>query len=209
MFSKISAVLSRTIEFLIIALGVDIIIAEHHVLTRIGIWDALAVVYLLIRVSRFRRSKKAGGEESGDWLKGMLSPRIGTAFTLLTSVIGITSGVEIVLNKGNADAGLDANLVGVPAVLLAWAILHFGYAERYAQAYYAALPDTEILVFPNAVRPNFVDFAYFSFTMGTTFAVSDVESQNSSIRARILSHGILSFIYNTATLGIAVGVMTG
>jgi uncharacterized membrane protein len=59
------------------------------------------------------------------------------------------------------------------------------------------------------VRPNFVDFAYFSFTMGTTFAVSDVESQNSSIRARILSHGILSFIYNTATLGIAVGVMTG
>jgi uncharacterized membrane protein len=45
--------------------------------------------------------------------------------------------------------------------------------------------------------------------MGTTFAVSDVESQNSSIRARILSHGILSFIYNTATLGIAVGVMTG
>ena len=207
MFSKISAVLSRIIEFLIIAVGVYIEIGtDSH--WPVAIWDALAVVYLLIRVSRFRRSKKAGGSDSTDWLQGMLSPRIGTVFTLLTSIIGITEGITIVVAKGGADSFTE-NAIGVPAVMLAWGILHFGYAERYAQAYYAALPDEEILVFPNAVRPNFVDFTYFAFTMGMTFAVSDVESQNSSIRARILSHGILSFIYNTATLGIAVGIITG
>ncbi|HWE88264.1 MAG TPA: DUF1345 domain-containing protein, partial [Pseudonocardiaceae bacterium] len=115
-------------------------------------------------------------------------------------------GLLIVVNTGG-DAAV-AKVAGVPAVLLAWAILHFGYAERYAQAYHAALPE-EIMVFPGTPNPTFVDFAYFSFTLGTSFAVSDVETAGSTIRLRVLAHSVLSFFYNTATLGIAVGVITG
>ncbi|MEU4446519.1 DUF1345 domain-containing protein [Actinosynnema sp. NPDC050801] len=37
---------------------------------------------------------------------------------------------------------------------------------------YSALPE-ELLVFPGTEHPTFIDFAYFSFTVGTTFAVSD------------------------------------
>jgi uncharacterized membrane protein len=101
-----------------------------------------------------------------------------------------------------ASGRVTTGVLAVLAVLLAWAILHFGYADRYAQAYYGALPE-KLLVFPGAEHPTFIDFAYFSFTVGTTFAVSDVESRTSGIRLRILAHGVLSFIYNTAMLGIA------
>ncbi|MGW1626919.1 DUF1345 domain-containing protein [Streptomyces sp. NPDC002172] len=173
-----------------------------------GLWDLLALVYLSTRVSRLRSRKNHVDGEDTEWLRSIQGRRTGYLFTVLTAVIGITAGVLIVINKGNDGAEALSKLVGVPAVILAWVIVQFGYAERYAQEYYSALPE-EVLVFPNAKRPNFVDFAYFSFTLGTTFSVSDVETRTSRIRSRILSHSILAFIYNTATLGIAVGVITG
>ncbi|MEU2424027.1 DUF1345 domain-containing protein [Streptomyces sp. NPDC007851] len=200
--------MSRAIEAVLILLGIAIAVLEKHMMLYIGLWDLLALVYLSTRVSRLRSRKNHVDGEDTEWLRSIQGRRTGYPFTVLTAIIGITAGVLIVVNKGNDGAEALSKLVGVPAVILAWVILQFGYAERYAQEYYSALPE-EVLVFPNAKRPNFVDFAYFSFTLGTTFSVSDVETQTSRIRSRILSHSILAFIYNTATLGIAVGVITG
>ncbi|SEP54353.1 Protein of unknown function [Amycolatopsis saalfeldensis] len=42
-----------------------------------------------------------------------------------------------------------------------------------------------------------------------SFAASDVEVQDRRIRCTVLTHGILSFSYNTAVLGIVIGVITG
>ncbi|MER7930547.1 DUF1345 domain-containing protein [Streptomyces sp. NPDC096057] len=201
--------MSRVIEAVLILLGIAIAVLEKHTMLYIGLWDLLALVYLSTRVFRLRSRKNHSDADDMEWLKNIQGRRTGYLFTVLTAIIGITAGVLIVINKGNGDVEVLSKVVGVPAVVLAWVILQFGYAERYAQEYYRALPDEEILVFPNDARPNFVDFAYFSFTLGTTFSVSDVETRTSRIRSRILSHSILSFIYNTATLGIAVGVITG
>ncbi|WP_206306391.1 DUF1345 domain-containing protein [Streptomyces humi] len=208
MFNRVTLIMSRAIEAVLILLGIAIAVLEKHMMLYIGLWDLLALVYLSTRVSRLRSRKNHVDGEDTEWLRSIQGRRTGYLFTVLTAIIGITAGVLIVVNKGNDGAEALSKLVGVPAVILAWVILQFGYAERYAQEYYSALPE-EVLVFPNAKRPNFVDFAYFSFTLGTTFSVSDVETQTSRIRSRILSHSILAFIYNTATLGIAVGVITG
>ncbi|MGM1065334.1 DUF1345 domain-containing protein [Saccharothrix sp. Mg75] len=207
MRSRPSIVLSRIIEGVLVLLGVPIFFAEVEDIRWIALWDLIAVVYLAIRVIRLSRGKRAG-DDQGAWVKNALGRRSGTLFTLFTSLIGITSGLTIVLVEEGTQAGLLGKVVGVPAVLLAWAILHFGYADRYAQAYYSALPE-KLLVFPGTEHPTFIDFAYFSFTVGTTFAVSDVESRTSGMRLRVLAHGVLSFIYNTAMLGIAIGVISG
>ncbi|MBE8521401.1 DUF1345 domain-containing protein [Amycolatopsis sp. H6(2020)] len=72
--------------------------------------------------------------------------------------------------------------------------------------HYRAAPG---LRFPATERPNLLDFAYFAFTVGTSFATSDVEVQARPIRYTVLTHSVVSFVYNTAILGIAVGVITG
>ncbi|GGM70632.1 membrane protein [Lentzea pudingi] len=200
-----SLVLSRIIESTLVLLGVPIFWWDDA--RWIALWDVLAVVYLAIRVTRLRRGKRAG-DDKGAWVKTALGRRSGTLFTLFTSTIGIMSGLTIAVAEEGTQAALNNKIAGVPAVLLAWAILHFGYADRYAQAHYSALPE-KLLVFPGTEHPTFIDFAYFSFTVGTTFAVSDVESRTSGMRLRILAHGVLSFIYNTAMLGIAIGVLSG
>jgi uncharacterized membrane protein len=198
--------LSRVIEVVLIALGIMVFLTADRLWT--AAWDFFALVYLGLRVARVRASRR--GKQSDDWLRLALGPRAGLVFTLFSGIVGITAGLLIVMGVGDAGESADLvnKLISVPAVLLAWAIMHFGYAERYAQAYSAALPE-EVLVFPGSPRPTYADFAYFAFTVGTTFAVSDVETNGPAIRARVLAHGVLSFIYNTITLGIAIGVITG
>ncbi len=202
-----STVLSRIIEGTLVLLGVPIFFADVNDTRWITLWDLIAIIYLTIRIIRLSRSKRAG-DDQGAWVTSALGRRSGTVFTLFTSLVGITSGLTIVLIEEGTQAAVLGKAVGVLAVLLAWAILHFGYADRYAQAYYSALPE-KLLVFPGTDHPTYIDFTYFSFTVGTTFAVSDVDSQTSGMRLRILAHGVLSFIYNTAMLGIAIGVISG
>ncbi|RDI21470.1 DUF1345 domain-containing protein [Lentzea flaviverrucosa] len=202
-----SIVLSRILEGTLALLGVPIFFADVNDTRWIALWDLIAVVYLMIRVIRLSRGKRAG-DDQGAWVKTALGRRSGTLFTLFTSLVGITSGLTIVLIEEGTQAAVVDKAFGVLAVLLAWAILHFGYADRYAQAYYSALPE-KLLAFPGTEHPTYIDFTYFSFTVGTTFAVSDVDSQTSGMRLRILAHGVLSFIYNTAMLGIAIGVISG
>jgi uncharacterized membrane protein len=201
MTGKAALFASRTIEVLLVLLGIGLFVGDSDMF--ILVWDLLAVVYLWIRVVRMRRSR-AGRSE---WLAHGVGGRFGLVFTIFASLVGIGAGLGIVMSESDAEKAFSA-LVGVPGVLLAWAILHFGYAERYARTYYADAAERP-LAFPNTDTPTFVEFAYFSFTLGTTFSVSDVETRTSAIRSQILAHSILAFIYNTATIGIAVSVITG
>ncbi|WP_127500632.1 DUF1345 domain-containing protein [Actinoplanes solisilvae] len=207
MTSKATLFFSRSVEALLIVLGAVIFFFTDgdEQLLAILAWDLIAILYIIVRVLRLRRSGRS--TERTEWLTRGLGGKAGLAFTIFTSIVGITAGLLIVIEEGDQQA--FAKLVGLPAVLLAWAILHFGYAERYAKSFYAAEPDARPLAFPNIDNPSFVEFAYFSFTLGTTFSVSDVETQTTAIRRQILAHSILSFVYNTATVGIAVSVITG
>jgi uncharacterized membrane protein len=202
MAGKAALIASRTIEAALIIIGVLVVVA-NDTSNIILVWDLLAIVYLAIRIARLRRSGRHGHPAG---ISNGLGGRAGLIFTIFTSLVGIIAGLSIVLSE-DAEKGL-ASVVGIPAVMFAWGILHFGYAERYSQTYFAN-PSEPVLTFPNTDEPTFVDFTYFSFTLGTTFSVSDVESQTSKIRLQILSHSILSFVYNTVTIGIAVSVISG
>ncbi|GAA1403202.1 hypothetical protein GCM10009613_64040 [Pseudonocardia kongjuensis] len=204
MSARLSLITSRVIEFALVLLGVAVFIDEN--LAILLLWDLLAVLYLTIRVRRLVRSARDRGGTDGGWLRSALGGRSGFLLTTITSLAGITAGLMIVIGDPDPDLELAGQLAAVPAVLLAWAILHFGYAERYARDYYAALPE-RILVFPGTDRPTLVDFAYFSFGVGTSFNVSDVQTNGSAVRFRLLAHSVLAFLYNAAILAIAIGVI--
>jgi uncharacterized membrane protein len=186
----------RLFELALFVFGVLVFFSEN--LTYLATWVLLAIAYVVL--SGWRVARSAGGTELVP-VSGGVFARLGLLFTIFTSLVGVGAAIAIVVN-----GTLEDKFIGVPAVLLAWAILHFGYAERYATAYYAALP-TKQFQFPETDKPSFADFAYFAFTVGTTFAVSDVETRTPVARFRVLSHSVLSFLYNTATVSIAIGVI--
>ncbi|SEC82448.1 Uncharacterized membrane protein [Amycolatopsis tolypomycina] len=198
-------------EFLLVLLGMGWLFAPNTGLDVVFLlaWDVLAVAVIVTRWLRIRRYRAAADGEPV-WLTSLLGRRSSFASTLLVSVVGLTAGGLILVANAVAEEDDELAFVlqvsAVPAVLAAWILLHFGYADRYAHLHHRAAPG---LRFPATEQPNLLDFAYFAFTVGTSFATSDVEVQARPIRYTVLTHSLVSFVYNTAILGIAVGVITG
>jgi len=102
----------------------------------------------------------------------------------------------------------------VGAVIASWVLTHTAYALRYAHLYYRDDEEGEGgLQFPvdggPPVAPSYLDFAYFAFTVGMCFQVSDVTVSSRQIRRAVLAHAMLSFAYNTVILAIAINLLVG
>ena len=103
---------------------------------------------------------------------------------------------------------LGLSLLGVP---LGWLTLHTVLAFHYAHLFYMPAVRRRKgaggLEFPGTKEPTVWDFLYFSFTVGMTAQVSDVQVTDEQQRKLVLWHGIVSFFYNTGLLALAVNVV--
>ena len=104
--------------------------------------------------------------------------------------------------------------IAILGMLFSWLLVHTIFTVRYAHLYYRNDPDQPEmhvggLKFPSEDRPDFLDFAYFSFVLGMTFQVSDVEISSKTIRRIALFHGLLSFGYNTVIVALTINIIAG
>jgi uncharacterized membrane protein len=106
-------------------------------------------------------------------------------------------------------------ICAVGTVILSWVMVHTLFTLHYAYLYYRkhdSVEDTEgpRLLFPGDQKnPDYYDFAYFSFVIGMTSQVSDVQIACRSIRRWALLHGVISFGFNTAVLALGINVISG
>ena len=63
--------------------------------------------------------------------------------------------------------------------------------------------------FRGAAKPDDFDFAYFAYTIGMCFQVSDVSISSPQIRRAVLGHAVLSFVRNTVILALALNLFFG
>lgn len=127
----------------------------------------------------------------------------------------------VILLQGNAEKSkqdLAVNIiVPVLCVISSWWLVHTIFTLRYAHFYYSAIEKNEKskkvqpggLIFPGEDEPDYLDFTYFSFVLGMTFQVSDVEITGKRIRRLALMHGVLSFAFNTFIVALAINIISG
>jgi uncharacterized membrane protein len=215
--------IARIADLGLIALGIGFTILSETARTDLAYligWDVLALVYLTIGFVAVRRRRKQPdlvqptGNLFQQWLTGA---RLGFGFTIAASVVGMGSADSVLTNGGNATYGDPIRFFGGIAIVTAWLLLHVGYARFYARRYYsdedpADRDGTGVgrgLEFPHGAAPMATDFLYFSFTLGTSFAASDVTVTSQTMRWHVMMHSILSFFYNTVVLAVAFGILTG
>jgi len=86
---------------------------------------------------------------------------------------------------------------------------------HYAHEYYQddlstpVIDDIGGLEFPKETRPDYWDFLYYSFVVGMTSQVSDVQITSRAMRRLTLIHGVLSFFFNTAILAMSINIIAG
>jgi uncharacterized membrane protein len=87
------------------------------------------------------------------------------------------------------------------------------FVFRYAHLFYFDSDDDGTaqrgLIFPGTKEPNDFDFAYFSFVIGMTFQVSDVQIKDSGVRRVALFHALISFAYNTTIVALVINIVSG
>ena len=88
-----------------------------------------------------------------------------------------------------------------------WAGLHLMYATRYAHLYYTPTPGG--IDFNSDDAPAYRDFLYFSYNLGMTYQVSDTAVSSSAIRAVVLRHCVLSYVFGTVILATTINLVTG
>jgi uncharacterized membrane protein len=113
----------------------------------------------------------------------------------------------------NATEKWAAYILGVIAISAGWLLVHTVYTFRYAHLYwYDDDGDGTAcggIKFPGTEEPSDWDFAYFSFCLGTSFAVSDPQVTETRVRREVIAHSIISFAYNSVIVGMVINLFAG
>jgi uncharacterized membrane protein len=150
------------------------------------------------------------GQKAGDLKKRAKSEDEGILIVLLITVATAGFFCDAVFTALNKKHGLEIIplvLAGV-GVVLGWLVLHSVMAFHYANIHYFDDPecaaDDKDLDFPGRGDPGPWDFLYYSFVVGMTAQVSDVEVRTTVMRRATLLHGVVSFFFNTVFIAMAV-----
>jgi uncharacterized membrane protein len=104
--------------------------------------------------------------------------------------------------------GLVLTAASLISVVLSWLVVNTVFVLRYAHLYYGRVTTRDV-EFPGGQAPGYRDFAYLAFTVGMTFQVSDTVISDPTIRATVLRHALLAFLFNVAIIATTINVIAG
>ncbi len=142
--------------------------------------------------------------------------RVGTLlFVLLATGVSLAAIFFLLQKAKGADGGPPAVhvVLAVLTIVCSWVFTHVMFALHYAHRYYRDDPDTPQadatggLEFPGDEPPHYWDFVYFSFVIGMTSQVSDVQVTSRAMRNLVLWHGVLSFAFYTIVLALSINIV--
>jgi uncharacterized membrane protein len=176
------------------------------------LWDIFALTYIIISWIVFFTSntehikKKATADDGGKLFVFFI--------VVFASFVSMITVATLVISKDSL--GMENNIylpIIIGGILLSWTLVHTTFCFHYAHLYYDSPNGTnnnaEGLNFPNEKYPDYIDFAYFSFVIGMTFQVSDIEISSRKIRRLALLHSILSFVLNTFVVALTINLIAG
>jgi uncharacterized membrane protein len=124
-----------------------------------------------------------------------------SAFSLFAATLAVRGAKSL---EGSESSLLVAMCIATVAI--SWLLTHTAFTLRYAHLYYRELDGEGGLAFQGDDKPDDLDFAYYAFTIGMCFQVSDTAITSRTIRRTTLAHAIISFTYNTGILAFAINV---
>lgn len=204
---------------LIIAIGLAVLVSvilPHwlHLPTRIlcawnsGIDFFLAITWWkMIRATPEKIRRYSESEYEGHFAIFMLVIAAACA-----SVLAI--GFLLTDKKGLSTILLILHVIlSIMTIVGSWLLVHTMFAVQYAHSYYKYINHynseeiTGGLDFPNNDNPDYWEFLYYSFVVGMTSQVSDVQTTSSNMRRLTLLHSILSFFFNTTILAMSINII--
>ena len=185
------------------------------VIAGIAGWNASALVivaldWLTILTTPHRKIRELAQQQD-------LSRFLIFVFVVVAACAALFAVGFLVSRPKGQTAGVHMALT-LLTVASSWTLVHTVFSFRYAHAFYG---DSDVsgvhhhaggLTFPPDrphQPPDYLDFAYFSFGIGMTCQVSDVQINSRRMRRLALVHSVLSFGFNTIILALLINTISG
>jgi uncharacterized membrane protein len=176
-------------------------------------WNIGGLVYLTLAFGLFRscrvdeiRQRAAREDESAIVFLLLILAAIASSFSATIGLIG-----EAKAAKGQM-AALFLGLSGL-TILVSWTVTQIVFTLHYAHSYYQPVSgagDTlRGLKFPEDDHPDYWDFFYFTTSIGATSQTSDVSITSKSLRRLVAFQAVVSFVFNTTVLALAINLAAG
>jgi uncharacterized membrane protein len=168
----------------------------------------LTMCWMILFSKPIAEIRKTASKEDGSKWFVFLMVLISSCASMLAVLLLIISKDE---NISGSNFFLPATICGM---ILSWAMVHTLFAFHYAHDYYGNDENDKTkpaggLDFPGTAKPDYLDFAYFSFVIGCTFQVSDVEISSRKIRRIAFLHQLISFALNTFVVALTINLIAG
>jgi uncharacterized membrane protein len=187
----------------VVAAGVALVAVPGVVAVMVGVLVGLGLFVLLGWMALWPLDAE---QTRANARREELQPAAEEPFVVAVALSGLL-GIVVLLVVHSGDRHVVAALA-LAGVFMAWASLHLMYAARYAYLYYGT-PQGSGIDFNSDDQPSYRDFLYFSYNLGMTYQVSDTAVSSREIRAVVLRHTLLSYVFGAVVLASTINLVAG
>lgn len=130
---------------------------------------------------------------------------------IITACLASIAAMVIALVQSGNQTGdaisVALVILGVLGTMVAWALVNTVYALKYARLYFIDQGEDGFEVAQDT-RPTYSDFAYLAFTIGMSYAAPEVAPTSTATRRRALPHALLSYLFGTVLIAVAINLVT-
>lgn len=174
-------------------------------------WNTGTLVYLALGIETMMNAgpdvihRRAAMYDDGEVTILLLS--ILAAVLSVAAIVGELASVKTV---SGYLRGVHIGL-SVLTLLTSWAFIHTAFAFHYAHGYYfserhCGAKGERCLIFPGTDTPDYLDFLYFSFIIGTSGQTADVSIAGRKTRRIATIHCVVAYVFNATVLALTINI---
>ena len=127
--------------------------------------------------------------------------------------------IAIELVKLNETKAHDPHAVlyvflALTTIVLSWAFIQIIFTEHSAHEFYMKGTGEERtrnregggIKFVGGQRPDYIDFLYFTVTIGVASQTADIAVSSRQMRLLVLIHSVISYFFNTTILALSINI---
>lgn len=179
-------------------------------------WNTGAISFLVMMIVLMISSDDADMQRRA---QGTDEGRFAVLLTSMVAAVASLASVVIELSRVKSASGSDfAFYIGlsVTTIFVSWSFIQVIFTEHYAHEYYMETNDGRRrgntqgfgLAFPDQRKPDYIDFLYFTVTIGVANQTADIAIRSRPMRILVLIHSVISYFFNATILALSINIVS-
>lgn len=170
-------------------------------------WDAGVTAFLLLTFMRLSRARSVAAIRARS---AELDQAGGAVLPLSLLAAGASVFVIVFMAASGGKPTAVAAVLTVVTIALSWLFVQTIFTLHYAHEFYAPAAagqgDRQGLMFPGEDDADYWDFLHFALIIGVANQTADVQISSQRLRRIATVHSIVSWLFNTVILALAVNL---